>query len=125
MQTQATTLNSGAKVTKNLLSRVMEIETIMNGESREEVEDISHPLIAEVMSVPVPDKFKLPTMPLYDQTIDPNDYLKRIVINNCSSIDILYKDTFTTMVLTQEQMVVTARCLYGFTGDSITPEGMI
>ena len=97
----------------------------MNGEPREEVEDVSHPFTVEVMSVLILDKFRLPTMPLYDWTTDPDDYLKRILIDYGSSIDILYQDTFTTIVLTQKQMVVTARCLYGFTGDSITLEGMI
>lgn len=125
MQTQATALNSEAKVTKNLLSCVRKIESTVNGEPREEVEDVGHPFTAELIPVPIPDKFKLPTMPLYDRTTDPDDYLKRILIHNHSLVDILYQDTFTMMVLTPEQLVVTAQCFYGFTGDSITPEGLI
>lgn len=75
-QSLATTLNSGAKVTENLLSRMTELEITGNGELREEVEEVTHPFTAEVMAVPVPDKFKLPTMPLYDGTTDPNDHLQ-------------------------------------------------
>ncbi|GMN57652.1 hypothetical protein TIFTF001_026757 [Ficus carica] len=69
-QTQAITLNSGAKVTENLLSRMTELDITVNGEPREEVEEVTHPFIAEVMAIPIPDKFKLPTMPLtFDYTL--------------------------------------------------------
>lgn len=74
MQTQTTTLNSGAKVTENLLSRMRELEITVNSEPCEEVEEVTHPFTVEVMTIPIPDKFKLPTMPLYDGMTDPDDH---------------------------------------------------
>lgn len=47
----------------------------MNGEPREEVEEVTHPFTVEVMTVHILDKFKLPIMPLYDGMTDPNDHL--------------------------------------------------
>lgn len=71
------TLYSGAKVTENILSCMRELEITMNGEPREEVEKVTHPFTAAVMAVPVHDKFKLPTIPLYDGTTDLDDHLRR------------------------------------------------
>ncbi|GMN53775.1 hypothetical protein TIFTF001_022916 [Ficus carica] len=73
-RTQTTTLNSGAKVTDNLLSRMRELEITVNSEPCEEVEEVTHPFTVEVMTIPIPDKFKLPTMPLYDGMTDPDDH---------------------------------------------------
>lgn len=69
------TLNSVAKVTENLLSRMRELEITVNGEPREKVKEVTHPFIAEVIAVLIPKKFKLPTMRLYDGTTDPIDHL--------------------------------------------------
>ncbi|GMN60155.1 hypothetical protein TIFTF001_029253 [Ficus carica] len=76
------TLNSEAKVIENLLLRVSKLETTVNDKPRDEVEEVSHSFTAE-----------------------------RILIDNDSSVDVLYKDTFPTIILTHEQMVATARCL--------------
>lgn len=78
------TLNSRAKVIKNLLRRVKELETTMNHEPRDEIEEVSHSFTAEVMAVSVPDKFKRLTMPLYDGITKLDDHLKRILIDNSS-----------------------------------------
>lgn len=78
------TLNSRAKVIKNLLRRVKELETTMNHEPRDEIEEVSHLFTAEVMAVSVPNKFKRLTMPLYDGITKLDDHLKRILIDNSS-----------------------------------------
>lgn len=64
------------QATENLLSRMTELDITVNGEPRDEVKEVTHPFTAEVMSVPIPYKFKLPTMPLYDGTTDPDDHLR-------------------------------------------------
>lgn len=47
--------------------------------------------------------------------------MHRILVDNESSIDILYHDAFAKKGPIHEQMVSTIQPLYGFTGDSIIP----
>ena len=68
----ASTLTPRAKVSENILERLRQLETTVNGEPHEEDEKISHPFTPEVIAVPMPDKFKIPQIPLI-----PNDHLNR------------------------------------------------
>lgn len=64
-----------AKVIENLLSYMKELEIVMNRKPHEEVEEVTHLFTVEVMAVPVPNKFKLLTMPLYDGITNPDNHL--------------------------------------------------
>ena len=49
----------------------------------------------------------------------------RILVDNGRSVDLLYSDCLDKMGIPKEQLERTTRPLYGFTGDSIIPQGTI
>ena len=54
-----------------------------------------------------------------------NNNVHRILVDNGSSIDILYYQTFQKMGLKNSDLRPSPNPIYGFTGDSITPMGVI
>lgn len=54
-----------------------------------------------------------------------NHTVYRILVDSESSVDILYSDCLTKIKVPKEQMERTTQPLYGFTGDSIIPQGMV
>lgn len=54
-----------------------------------------------------------------------NHTVCRILIDNGSSVDILYSDCLEKMEILKEKVEKTTQSLYGFTGDSIIPHGTI
>ncbi|RRT37944.1 hypothetical protein B296_00044296 [Ensete ventricosum] len=52
-----------------------------------------------------------------------NAYVKRVMINTGSSIDILYFDVFQKLGLTDKDLVTLTSTLIGFTGDFVSPMG--
>ncbi|XP_024028922.1 uncharacterized protein LOC112093841 [Morus notabilis] len=48
-----------------------------------------------------------------------------ILVDNGSSVDLLYSDCLEKMGIPKEQLERTSRPLYGFTGDSVIPQGTI
>lgn len=54
-----------------------------------------------------------------------NHIVSRILVVNGSSVDILYSDYLEKMGIPKEQLKRTSQPLYGFTGDSIIPQGTI
>ncbi|RRT36962.1 hypothetical protein B296_00046170 [Ensete ventricosum] len=52
-----------------------------------------------------------------------NAYVKRVMINTGSSIDILYFDAFQKLRLTDKDLVTLTSTLIGFTGDFVSPVG--
>lgn len=54
-----------------------------------------------------------------------NHIVCRILVNNGSSVDILYSDCLEKMGIPKAQIEKTTRSLYGFTGDPIIPQGTI
>ncbi|PON36170.1 hypothetical protein PanWU01x14_330590, partial [Parasponia andersonii] len=51
--------------------------------------------------------------------------LWRVLVDNGSAVDILYYDAFKKMGLSENDLKPDATLLYGFTGNSIMPRGMI
>ncbi|XP_024019650.1 uncharacterized protein LOC112091084 [Morus notabilis] len=54
-----------------------------------------------------------------------NHTVCRILVDNGSSVDLLYSDCLEKMGIRKEQLEKTTRPLYGFTGDSVIPQGTI
>ncbi|XP_024029455.1 uncharacterized protein LOC112093974 [Morus notabilis] len=54
-----------------------------------------------------------------------NHTVCRILVDNGSSIDLLYSDCLEKMGIPKEQLERTSRPLYGFIGDSVIPRGTI
>ncbi|XP_024027821.1 uncharacterized protein LOC112093493 [Morus notabilis] len=54
-----------------------------------------------------------------------NHSVCRILVDNGSSVDLLYSDCLEKMGIRKEQLEKTSRPLYGFTGDSVIPQGTI
>ncbi|XP_024027266.1 uncharacterized protein LOC112093317 [Morus notabilis] len=54
-----------------------------------------------------------------------NHTVCRILVDNGSSVDFLYSDCLEKMGIQKEQLEKTSRPLYGFTGDSVIPQGTI
>ncbi|XP_024020099.1 uncharacterized protein LOC112091242 [Morus notabilis] len=54
-----------------------------------------------------------------------NHTVCRILVDNGSSMDLLYSDCLEKMGIQKEQLEKTSRPLYGFTGDSVIPQGTI
>ncbi|XP_024024138.1 uncharacterized protein LOC112092366 [Morus notabilis] len=54
-----------------------------------------------------------------------NHTVCRILVDNGSSVDLLYSDYLEKMGIPKEQLEKTSRPLYGFTGDSVIPQGTI
>ncbi|XP_024026074.1 uncharacterized protein LOC112092959 [Morus notabilis] len=54
-----------------------------------------------------------------------NHTVCRILVDNGSSVDLLYFDCLEKMGIRKEQLEKTSRPLYGFTGDSVIPQGTI
>ncbi|RZR72585.1 hypothetical protein BHM03_00014759 [Ensete ventricosum] len=52
-----------------------------------------------------------------------NAYVKRVMIDTGSSIDILYFDAFQKLGLTDKDLVTLTSSLIGFTGDFVSPLG--
>ncbi|XP_024021753.1 uncharacterized protein LOC112091721 [Morus notabilis] len=59
------------------------------------------------------------------ETLIGNHTLCQILVDNGSSVDLLYSDCLEKMEIPKEQLERTSRPLYGFTGDSIIPQGTI
>ncbi|XP_024031072.1 uncharacterized protein LOC112094456 [Morus notabilis] len=59
------------------------------------------------------------------EVIIGNHTVCRILVDNGSSMDILYTDCFGKMGIPKEQLEKTTRPLFGFTGDSVIPQGTI
>ncbi|XP_024022447.1 uncharacterized protein LOC112091932 [Morus notabilis] len=54
-----------------------------------------------------------------------NHTVCRILVDNGSSVDLLYSDYLEKKGIQKEQLEKTSRPLYGFTGDSVIPQGTI
>ncbi|EXB66606.1 hypothetical protein L484_024902 [Morus notabilis] len=54
-----------------------------------------------------------------------NHTVCKILVDNGSSVDLLYSDCLEKMGIQKEQLEKTSRLLYGFTGDSVIPQGTI
>ncbi|XP_024024716.1 uncharacterized protein LOC112092519 [Morus notabilis] len=54
-----------------------------------------------------------------------NHTVCRILVDNVSSVDLLYSDCLEKMGIRKEQLEKTSRPLYGFTGDFVIPQGTI
>ena len=54
-----------------------------------------------------------------------NNNVHRILVDNKSSIDILYYQTFQKMGLKNNDLMPSPNPIYGFTGDFVTPMGVI
>ncbi|XP_024018771.1 uncharacterized protein LOC112090818 [Morus notabilis] len=54
-----------------------------------------------------------------------NHTVCRILVDNGSSVDLLYSDCLEKIGIQKEQLEKTSRPLYGFTGDSVIPQGTI
>ncbi|XP_024026717.1 uncharacterized protein LOC112093116 [Morus notabilis] len=54
-----------------------------------------------------------------------NHTVCRILVDNGCSVDLLYSDCLEKMGIQKEQLEKTSRPLYGFTGDSVIPQGTI
>ncbi|XP_024025968.1 uncharacterized protein LOC112092910 [Morus notabilis] len=54
-----------------------------------------------------------------------NHTVCRILVDNGSSVDLLYSDCLEKMGIQKEQLEKTSRPLYGFTGDFVIPQGTI
>ncbi|XP_024026719.1 uncharacterized protein LOC112093118 [Morus notabilis] len=54
-----------------------------------------------------------------------NHTVCRILVDNGSSVDLLYSDCLEKMGIRKEQLEKTSRPLYGFTEDSVIPQGTI
>ena len=54
-----------------------------------------------------------------------NHTVCRILVDNGSSVDILYADCLDKMGIPHSRLQNSAQPLYGFTGDSVIPEGAI
>ncbi|XP_024030831.1 uncharacterized protein LOC112094377 [Morus notabilis] len=59
------------------------------------------------------------------QAMIGNHTVCKILVDNGSSVDLLYSDCLEKMGIQKEQLEKTSRPLYGFIGDSVLPQGTI
>ena len=58
-------------------------------------------------------------------TMMANNNVHRILVDNGSSVDILYYQAFQKMGLKNNDLRPSPNIVYGFTGDSVTPMGVV
>jgi len=63
--------------------------------------------------------------PLVVSALIGNRNVHRILVDTGSAVDVLYEDTFHKMGLKQDALAPSPENLYGFTGDSIQPKGLV
>lgn len=59
------------------------------------------------------------------RTLVMNVEIRRIMVDNGSSINVIYKGCYDQMGIRDEQLQPSPKPLYGFTGDAVIPIGQI